>query len=112
MSTRFKVGDVVTGRQIATKHYSVTIRGTIMKVVEVCCDMIRVRVDGVDENTASTSIKIAHQLRDPHEVASQIAMIRRDAEIGSEFSVHSRYFEVYIPDEDYASELNDFLDGM
>ena len=119
MGTRFEVGDVITGKQIATGQYSVTIRGAIMKVVEADDDLIRVRVDGVDENMASISIEMSHLYRDRHDptrlMNSQIAMIRGDAERGTEFTVRSRYFEAYIPDEDYVgdvSKLNDFSDEM
>lgn len=109
MSVQFEVGDVVTGKQIATERYSVTIRGAIMEVVEVWDDMIRVRVVGVDESMASISIKMAYPHRGQHD---QIAMVWGDAKVGTKFSVCSRYFEAYIPDEDYTSKLNDFLDEM
>lgn len=112
----FEVGDVITGKQSATEQYSVTIQGAIMEVVDVSGDVIRVRVVGVDESMASVSIEMTHPYRGQHDqiykTNGQIAMIRCDAERGSEFSVHSRYFEVYIQDEDYASKLNDFLDEM
>lgn len=116
LGTRFEVGDVITGKQIATEQYSVTIRGTIMEVVHVSDGMIYVKVIGVDESMASVSIEMAHLYRNQHDqihmTNSQIAMIRRDVENGSKFTVYSKYFEAYIPDEDYASKLNDFLDEM
>lgn len=110
MSAKFEVGDIVTGKQSATEKYSVTIRGAILEVVEAWADMIRVRVIGCDDIIASDSIRRAYNDRNP---SGQIEMIRRDANVGSAFSVQSEYFELTarVTAEDM-SRLNDFLDCM
>lgn len=110
MGIRFEVGDIVTGKQSATERYSVTIRGAILKVVEVGEIAIRVRVLGCEREMAADSIRLAHEGRNP---SRQIEMIERDVRDECSYGVDPDYFEFYtvVATED-ASELNDFLDEM
>lgn len=110
MGVQFEVDDIVTGRHSATGRYSVTIRGAILKVIEVGEITIRVQVLGCDREMAAESIRIAHEGRDP---SRQIKMIEADAAVKCSYGVDPDYFELYtvVTTED-ASELNDFLDCM
>lgn len=110
MGVQFEVGDIITGKQSATERYSVTIRGAILKVINVSEITIRVRVLGCDREMAADSIRLAHEGRNP---SRQIEMIERDVRDECSYGVDPDYFEFYtvVTTED-ASELNDFLDCM
>lgn len=110
MDVRFEVGDIVTGKQSATERYSVTIRGAILKVINVGDITIRVRVLGCEREMAADSIRLAHEGRDP---SRQIEMIERDVLDKCSYGVDPDYFEFYtVVNTEDASELNDFLDCM
>lgn len=110
MGIRFEVGDIVTGKQSATERYSVTIRGAILKVIDVGQVTIRVRVLGCEREVAADSIRLAHEGRDPFR---QIERIEADAAGKHSYGVDPSYFELYsVVTIEEASELNDFLDCM
>lgn len=110
MGVQFEVGDIVTGKQSATGRYSVTIRGAILKVIEVGEITIRVRVLGCDREMAADSIRLAHGHRNP---SGQIKMIEADAMVKCSYGVNPEYFELYtVVTIEEVSELNDFLDCM
>ena len=110
MSVQFEVGDIITGKHVATGRYTVTIRGAILKVVEVGRVSIRVRVLGCEREMAADSIKRVHEGRDP---SRQIERIEENVLTKDIYGVDPDYFEFYtvVTTED-ASELNDFLDCM
>lgn len=103
MGVQFEVGDIVTGKQTATERYSVTIRGAILKVIEVGEITIRVRVIGCEREMAAESIRLSHEGRDP---SGQIKMIEADAAVKYSYGVDPGCFELYtvVTTED-ASEL-------
>lgn len=110
MGVQFEVGDIITGKQSATERYYVTIRGAILKVIDIRGIIIEVRVLGCDREVAADSIRLAHEHRDP---SRQIDTIEEDASVKCSYTVDADYFEPYtvVTTED-ASELNDFLDHM
>ena len=107
MAHSFEVGDVVTGKQSATNRYGVTICGTIMRVENVCRDIITVRIIDIDEELATGSMEIEGK----PDIPMRIRMIKHDAIVGSTFDVRDEYFEIYSCPTD-PDELSSFLDDM
>lgn len=85
--TQFNVGDIVTGTQIATERYSMTIRGVKMRVVGVLEDILSVKLVGIDEDMVVSSLR--EKGLPQRRIDNRIADIVRDVQYGRCYSVTS-----------------------